>query len=539
MMCILGIIMRWRLTPTARNRGRSSGGMKSTSCRMPPLLAALLLLFFALPAAHASSIYSLSVAMVCAADMKMIPLQVTDRMPASILGLIYEPLVTLDDERAPTPMLAERWDYVGGGQWDITLRQDVSFTNGAKLTAHDVVATLNAISALAQDGQGLYQEAANVLSGWEATSDNVVRLRAKNTSYMILHALNFPILPSGYTESECPPGTGPYRIEYYLAGSQMLLSANEQWWQKPTAIQALTVKWYKTDAEAMNAFQLENVDILSTRSLSATRYRGILSSEITSLQYSTRQLEMVLFNNSSKRLKEVDMRRAVSAAIDKGRIAATVYQNVVSATDTIVMPGTYLYNDDAQKYYYNPEHSNKLLDAMGYTARDESGFRLDAEGNRLALRLFYYDEEGSSFRRQAAFLIDDMLAQVGIDVSITYYLFENGKAKLESGDFDMYLCGFNFGVVPDPSFLVSRGSAMNYARYRSDDVTKLLDALAKSPTREEFAKAWRDLQAKINEDQPFLPLYFRGGMLIMRGGYLTARDIREFETLRTFAEANR
>jgi hypothetical protein len=48
-----------------------------------------------------------------------------------------------------------------------------------------------------------------------------------------------------------------------------------------------------------------------------------------------------------------------------------------------------------------------------------------------------------------------------------------------------------------------------------------------------------DIQDRMGTDQPMLPLYWRGGMLLMRGVYLSARDIREYETLRTFAESNR
>jgi peptide/nickel transport system substrate-binding protein len=495
--------------------------------------------------------------MVCAADMRLLPLEIVDRSPQSLLGLVYESLVYLDDERNPQPLLAEKWEAVGGSIWEFTLRSGIMFHDGSELTAQDVVATLNAISALAQQGIGLYQQTVSMLADWEAKSTYVVRVKARTPSFATLYSMTFPVLPEGSTTVECPPGTGPYSIDYYQPGSQLLLSVSGTWWQRAPSVRLITGRWYKTDADALAAFQIEAVNVLATRSQQATRYRGIIGSTVTSMQYSTRQLELLLFNNSASKLKDVEMRRAISHAIDRGRLASSVYQNVVTATDTLAMPGSSLYNSNAPAYYYNPDYANRLLDALGYSKRNGEGFRTNEDGTvTLSLRLFYYDEEGSTLRHDAAFLIDNMLAQVGIDVVITYYQFENGKAKLEIGDYDMFLCGINFGMVPDPTFLLARNSETNYTRYRGESVNSgeddeqlsqssqpsikdLLQQLSNASTQEAFQAVWMDIQDRMGTDQPMLPLYWRGGMLLMRGVYLSARDIREYETLRTFAESNR
>lgn len=505
------------------------------------LSAALALFALAIASmpARAEPVPSLDVAMVCPADLRMKPLEVLERSPQSLLALVYEPLVTLDDERRPQPMLAERWENVGGNIWEFTIRSGVKFHDGRELTAQDAVDTLNAISALAKQGLGLYQQVDSILSTWEVKGTNILRVKAKKPSYSIVYAMTFPILPSGSADYECPPGTGPYRIEFYQPGSQLALSVSDIWWQRAPRVRVVTGRWYKTDADAMSAFQAEDIHVLATRSLQATRYRGIIGSAVTSLQYSTRQLELLLFNNGASKLKTPSVRQAICHAIDKGRLAAAVYQNVVSPTDTIAAPGTWLYNSSAASYGYNPERASRLLESEGWSQRNEAGFLVNADGQPFSLRLFYYDEEGSSLRHDAAFLVKDMLAQVGIDAQITYYQFENGKAKLDNGDYDLFLCAVNFGQTPDPGFLLARSSASNYARYRGNDIAGLLNKLDAAQTPDEYSDAWMNLQKQIGEDPPFMPLYWRGGMLLLRGVYLSARDIREYETLRTFAESNR
>ena len=482
----------------------------------------------------------LNLAMICPADTRLMPLEIDSRSLVSILKLVYEPLVIMDDGRNITPNLAESFRYVGGNAWEFTLRQDVMFHDGSTLTAQDAVDTLNAISALAKQNQGPYREAANLLTDWEAKSEYVFRVRAKNSSYATLYAMTFPIIKGGGIRFECPPGTGPYKISFYQAGSQLLLSRNNEWWQRGSYFTALTAKWYKTDNDALAAFQMGEVDVMQTRSLNATRYRGIAGSSITSLMYSTNQLELLMFNNYSSLWGSLEMKKAISHAIDRGRLMANVYQNIAMSTDNLTPLGSAWYNDSSTVYQYNPDASNRMLDALGYTQRDDAGFRVSPQtGETLAVRLYYYDESGTTFRRDVAFMIDDMLRAVGIDCRVTYFRLENAMPKLEIGDFDMFLCGMNFSDVPDPTFFISRASDMNYSRYRSAESQDMLKKLAAASDKDDFYAIQFELQRQVSADLPVLPLFYRGGMLLMRGAFLTAINLRENDVLRTFAQANR
>jgi ABC-type transport system substrate-binding protein len=180
-----------------------------------------------------------------------------------------------------------------------------------------------------------------------------------------------------------------------------------------------------------------------------------------------------------------------------------------------------------------------MLDALGYNQRNAKGFRMDAEGNELTMRLFYYDEPGSTVRHDAAFQVKDMLAQVGVNAIITYYLYENASAKLASGDFDMMLCGINFGLIPDPTFLLSTTSNSNYARYRSGTIGDELKSLSRAASEAAFREAWLNVQSMMANDVPMLPLYWRNGILLTRRIYLNARNLREYELLRSLPESNR
>ena len=70
------------------------------------------------------------------------PLDPKERDIMSIYDMVYDGLVSIDDDYLPQPALAESWEESGGGKtWTFHLREGVTFSDGTPLTAHDVVAT--------------------------------------------------------------------------------------------------------------------------------------------------------------------------------------------------------------------------------------------------------------------------------------------------------------------------------------------------------------------------------------------------------------
>src|ERR1700722_992263 len=60
----------------------------------------------------------------------------------------FETLTVIDADGQPMPKLATGWTLVDDSTWDITLRPDVTFSDGAPFTADDVAFTLQRASAL-------------------------------------------------------------------------------------------------------------------------------------------------------------------------------------------------------------------------------------------------------------------------------------------------------------------------------------------------------------------------------------------------------
>lgn len=527
-------------------------------------LALVCLLLLALPLSSLAGEVptTMRVAFTSPADLALYPLQINDRDMLSILDLVYESLVIIDDDRKPAPGLAESWSTTNGTTWTFTLREDVYFHDGKVLTAHDVKATMDTIKVLSEmdvpdNEKGLYCKMPSIIKKWEAEDDHTLTVTAEIPYYGLLYAMTFPVLQAQTLGQANPPGTGPYRLEYYNPGNEIWLAGNQNWYGPAPHVSEITCQWYPSVEEALVAFEAEEVDIVMTRSASAVRYRGTASNRASSYDFSTRQLECLIINYSSRNAaNDPEIRKAIAYAIDTSRLVSSTYQGLATSTDTLQSPSSWLYYDDnlvLPSYAYSMEKAVEILDKAGWTSTNDKGvrYRITEGGDvkELSVRLNYYDEAGNSLRKEAANEIARMLREVGFSVQLGGYSFENAQQKLATNvrDYDLFLCAFNFDVVPDPNFLLLSNGYANYAGNRSDDMNKLCQELRKSaPSAAEgdttpyltllenaFADRWADIQVQAAEELALIPLYWRDGLVITRYPYSSIRDIREFELLRS------
>lgn len=132
---------------------------------------------------------------------------------------VFDGLISRDPESfVLKPLLALSWKYIDDTTLEFDLRPGVTFHNGERLTADDVVYT---VQQAMTDPLVAVPSNYSWLAGAEKVSELRVRIRLKQVFPAALEymALTLPILPSGYrtragreTFSAAPVGTGPYRI---------------------------------------------------------------------------------------------------------------------------------------------------------------------------------------------------------------------------------------------------------------------------------------------------------------------------------------
>ena len=498
---------------------------------------------------------ALIVGMISTRTMELTPLTPKERDIMSLYSLVYESLVTIDDNGIPQPLLAESWTETGGGKtWVFTLRENLTFSDGTPLTAHDVAASVQYILDLANNPEaedtGFYANIKYIVSSFNARDDRTLEVKAKRAYYGLLYSLTFPVVPRGQVGMANPIGSGPYVVDAFEPAGYMMLSANTGWWQATPKVTSITVTFYTNTKDMINAYEYGRVDTVFTRSVAAAQYRSGNSS--LSIKYSTRQLEVLMLNHrtNSFPLDSLNVRKAIRYAINKERISQSVYMGMTLDADTPYAADNWLYYDQESTYVYNPDKARELLAADGWEDLDGNGILnkiVDGESKNLRLSLFVYEDPENDVRYETANMISDMLLEVGIDAHVEPLPYktvattnENGETEkprdafdvLKAGSYDMFLCAFQMDAVPDYGFMLTTGNTHNFNRYSSKAMDDLIADLREREDQGGFAYASQAVQQQFTQDVPFIALFYRAGAILTRKMYTTVRSIREFELLR-------
>jgi peptide/nickel transport system substrate-binding protein len=155
------------------------------------------------------------------ADLALIDPLVSAFVTRNHAMMVFDTLFALDEAGIPQPqMLAGHTVDEDGRQWTLTLRDQLTFHDGTRVLARDVVASLRRWGGTDAFGQALLA-ATDELS---APSDNEIRFRLKHRFDQLPYALSHPtnlmavIMPERLAAT--PPGTritemvgsGPYRF---------------------------------------------------------------------------------------------------------------------------------------------------------------------------------------------------------------------------------------------------------------------------------------------------------------------------------------
>ena len=458
----------------------------------------------------------------------------------SLYGIIYESVVTIDDNGVPQPYLAETWSQTGSGNtWTFTLRDNLTFSDGTPLTAGDVVATLNHILSVANNDEaadkGFYQNYRYVIASANAPDEKTVVIKAKEGRdyYGVLYCMTFPVVPASQVDVANPIGSGPYVVDSFVPGEQMLLSANPNWWQLQPQVQYITATFYPNNKSLINAYEYGQVDTAFTRSVAAAQYKSGINS--LSIAYSTRQLEVLLLNHTAFPLDSPKVRQAIRYAINVNLISQNVYMGMTLDADTPVPSDSWLYYDQESTFVYNPDKARQLLEEDGWIDMDGDGTLDKVVGDsvkHLHLQLCVYEDPENDVRFETANMIVDMLAEVGITVKPTTMNYGQVNEELKTGSFEMAVCAFQMDILPDYGFMLRKGNTGNFMKYVSSDMTSLIDTLRTNEDQSDFAYTTQAIQQLFAYDAPFVCLFYRQGSVLTRKMYTTVRTLREFELLR-------
>ncbi len=290
-----------------------------------------------------------------------------------------------------------------GLTWTVTIRDDVSFTDGEALTAQDVAFTYNTVK-----GSSSVLDF-TMLDYAEATDDTtaVFHLNTPFSIWPYTMAIVGIVPEHAYdsaTYGQNPIGSGRYCLKQWDKGQQVILEANPDYYGEAPKMKRVTILFLEEDA-AYLAVQAGQVDLAYT---SPTYAEGAVAG------YSLLSCESVdnrginLPTEGNPVTSDLAVRRAINLGIDREEMLQHVLNGYGTPAYSVCDKLPW-YNPAAQ-VDYDPEGASALLEEAGWVLGAD-GVRVK-DGVRAELNLLY--ATGDSVRQALAAELSNQLARLGI-----------------------------------------------------------------------------------------------------------------------------
>lgn len=305
-----------------------------------------------------------------------------------------------------------------------------------------------------------------------------------------------------------PIGTGPYALENWNLGSEIVLTRNDSYWGDAAAEGTAIFRWQSEAAARLVELQAGSVDVIDNPGAGDFEVIGA----DTNLQLFEREGLNIFYlgmNNAFAPFDNELVRQAFAHAIDKQRIVDNFYPPGSSVATQFMPSALFGYTASVEPFPYDVERARELL--------EESGVELPIE-----VTLNYRDVV-RGYLPQPGIVAQDIqaqLADVGINVNIE--VVESGAFldASDRGEVAFYLLGWGADYPDATNFLdvhFGRGASAQFGEKNEELVDLLVEASAASDPDVRL-----DLYAQANElirdFAPMLPIAHGGSGVAYRAG---------------------
>lgn len=361
---------------------------------------------------------------------------------------IAETLVEVNDQGLLTGGLARSWSTAPNGlEWRFVLRPTARFHDGSAVTAEAVAACLQ--RALAQPGvlrnTGLQQI--------QAQGGEVVFRLAKPFSALpafLAHSSALILAPAAFAADGSVKrliGSGPYQVVEVNPPQSMRVRRFDGYDGRQPVIEAvdyLGASRGETRGMLASSGQADLVFTHDPVSFGRLRQNRKLQLHMQALPRSI----YLKLNAGHRFLSDLRVRRALSLALDRPGMAASLLRAPEAAASQLFPPGMGEWHvRGLAPLTQNLEQARQLLSAAGWQAAADGILRnQDGQPFKLTLRTFSDRPELPPM----ATAIQAQLKAVGIDMAVSVGNSSEIPSGHQDGTLELALLARNYGLVPDP-----------------------------------------------------------------------------------------
>jgi len=425
-----------------------------------------------------------------------------------ILDLLFMHLHRIDPETGKmTPELASSWEF-SEDLSSITyfLRKDVKWWDGQPVTAEDVYYTYQQM----KDPKIKYPNVAALrfIEDVQVLNPYAIRFKFNRVYADILADSDIMPVPKhsyeklGSDFGKQPVGNGPYKIKKWLPNSVLILTYNEDYYRGRPPLDEIQIRYYPRLEDMVADFVSGGLDLIldipPTVANDLEKNANFMLGAVPGNTYT-----YVGWNLNNSHLKDKEIRRALTMAIDRNKILSEVFSSKGKLSLGPLPPSSWGYNAAIEPISYDPKKAGEVLKTKGFEDRNRNKI-LDKNGKDFTLNIITNIE--NPIRLQILNRVASDLKNIGINVKSQELDASSFIRAIVEGKFDGYIMGWSVGNKIDPTVYwnsePSKGR-YNFVRYKNSLTDSLIELGVASLNRKKAKEIWNEFQRIIYEDQPY------------------------------------
>lgn len=444
------------------------------------------------------------------------PTVVSDTPTWGIIMLVYDTLVTWDEDMRIIPSLATGWTLSDDRRtWTFDLHPDVKFSDGSPFNAEAVKFSIER-TLDPKTGSVVRAIFEGVIEKVEPVSASRVRITTKAPYPDLLIILASPTAgiysPSATTKYDVkeygrhPVGTVPYLVDDWVPGERLVLVTNPNFWGPRPRTPRIIFRPVPDAATRAAMLRTGEADIVvkippeEVRNLEAIPDVQVL--RLDSMYQVSFELNVA---KDMPPLKDRRVRQALNHAVDKDAIARNILQNFGQPIRSPFGPGID-FRVEFEPYRYDPQRARQLLAEAGYP----SGFPLEL-----------WSPQGRYLKdREVAEAVQGYLRAVGIDASLRIWEWApyTQAVRVDESRQAMLLGRATPGADFFCTRLFTKGAIgqFNSTNFWTPELEELIPRARSTFDEQERARLYRQIQTIVWEEAPWIFLYNQKALVGIR-----------------------
>jgi len=397
---------------------------------------------------------------------------------------LFEGLTRIDDKNQVQSSLAKSWKVDKTGLvYTFVLHKKIYFHDRSELTATIVKSSLERM--IAPNSINPIKSKFINIDSIAVISKHAVRIKLIWADANLLYNLGLAGAVIEHPKSwagnvKLPIGTGPYRFVDWQSGQYIRLVANHYYWGKLARIKNIKISFIAKRTQLVDYLNrgmldgyanMTEVGFLDT--LFSTRQDYILERGNTSGEI------IVAMNHGNDMLASLSIRKAITLAIDKKKIAETPNFIMGAEIGSHYSPNDVAYVDLTQAYPFNIADAKQLIDISSITMRP--------------LRLV---APPTSYAKNISLHVKEMLKEIGITVIIEDVTWEEWLTRVyKEKQYDLTVIAHT-----EPHDLDIYAQDEYYFNYENDEYKQIIRQLNHAGNEDERNLYLQKAQQKLSDD---------------------------------------